>query len=189
MDRPPLPPPRTAAAERELARFRAAYERNLQRLQEIALSILVWGPAPESGTPVARKRREIRDTLICQGHNAMFSEELAGDGGRASMKSRELAQARAAHLVLILYGDSPGAIAETHDFCAHPEIAPKVLVIIPRKFKTGYAGRGALRDLELAHGGVFWYTDRDLDVCNVCTRAVVRAQALRNLRFHGGAAA
>jgi hypothetical protein len=188
MDLPPLPPARTPAAEQELARFTAAYERNLRRLDDIALSILVWGPAPDSDTPVGMKRREIRDALVRQGHNAMFSEDLPGMAGPASWKSRELAQARAAHLVVILYGDSPGSIAEAHDFCAHHEIAPKVMVIIPRKFRTGYAGRGAIRDLEQAHGGVFWYTERDLSVCNVCRRALVRAQALRSLRFHGGAA-
>ncbi|HEX2206840.1 MAG TPA: hypothetical protein VHG93_04105 [Longimicrobium sp.] len=188
MDRPPLPPPLTPAAERERARFTAAYERNLERLKDIALSILVWGPAPETDTPVARKRREIRDRLIGEGHYATFSEDVPGAVAGASWKTRELAQARAAHLVVILYGDSPGAIAETHDFCAHPDVSSKVLVIIPRKFRTGYAGRGAIRDLDDAHRAVFWYTDDDLSACRVCGCALRRAQGLRSLRFHGGAA-
>ena len=188
MDHPPLAPPRTPAAERELARFRASYDHHLRQLDRISLSILVWGPSPESDTPVARKRREIRDRLRRRGHNAMFSEELPGPVGRTSLKSLELAQARAVHLVVVLYGDSPGAVAETHDFCAHPDVAPKVLVIIPRELKDGYAGRGAIRDLQRAHGGVFWYTAQDLSECRVCRRALVRAQALRNLRFHAGVA-
>lgn len=188
MDRPPLPSALTPAAERERARFVAAYERNLHRLKEVSLSILVWGPSPEADTPVARKRREIRDRLVDEGHYATFSEDVPGPAGGMSWKTRELAQARAAHLVVILYGDSPGAIAEAHDFCTDPDIAPKVLVIIPREFRTGYAGRGAIRDLDDAYRGVFWYTDDDLSACRVCGRALRRAQGLRSLRFQRGAA-
>src|SRR5215213_449981 len=130
MDRPQLPPPLTPEAEKERARFKAASETYLRSVQRIALSILVWGPDPNRDSVVARKRREIRDTLLGLGHNAMFSEDISPKSKHLSLKSLEFAQAQAAHLIIILLEDSPGAVAEAHDFCNHPEIAPKVCVLI-----------------------------------------------------------
>jgi hypothetical protein len=176
----------TPAAEKERARFIAAFEANLRNVQSISLSILVWGADPTRDSIVARKRREIRDTLIGLGHNAMFSEDISQVQPHLSLKSLEFAQVQAAHLIVILVEDSPGAMAEAHDFCNHPDIAPKVCVLIPRKYKRGYSAQGAIKDLENAHGGVFWYSDQDLSVCRVCSKVVNRAQALRHLRFRGG---
>ena len=61
----------------------------------------------------------------------MFSEDLPIQTGNISEKSKEFAQARAAHLIIILVEDAPGALAEAHDFCNHPDIAPNVYVMIP----------------------------------------------------------
>jgi hypothetical protein len=118
----------------------------------------------------------------------MFSEEISPKLKSLSLKSIEFSQAQAAHLIIILVEDSPGAVAEAHDFCNHPELAPKICVLIPRKYKKGYSAQGAIRDLENAYGGVYWYSDRDLTVCKVCARVVNRAEALRFLRYRGGLA-
>ena len=181
-----LPNPLTPEAKREQERFLAAYNANLERAKCIALSILIWGPDPTHDSPVSRKRSEIRDRLIKWGHNAMFSEDIESNLIDLSEKSKEHAQALAAHLILILIEDSPGALAEAHDFCNDPEIAQKVFVLAPRRYKAGYSGKGALKDLNDAHGGVYWYTDNDLSVCQVCKAAVARAEALRQLRLRGG---
>src|SRR5579859_4075064 len=102
---PGIPVPRTRAAQSELDRFMHAYGIELSRGQEIPLSVLVWGPTPDTDTPVARKRAEIRNTLIEQGHNAMFSEDIPQPRGVPSTlteDSKELAQARCAHLIIAL---------------------------------------------------------------------------------------
>jgi hypothetical protein len=176
----------TPEAREEYARFLAAYEENQKRSDSIALSILIWGPDPARDTPVANKRREIRDQLREKGHNAMFSEDIPEGKSKLSEKSKEFAQALAAHLIIILVEDSQGALAEAHDFCNHPDIAPKVMALVPKRYKKGYSARGAMRDLEHSHGGVFWYADEDLTRCKVCSMAIRRAEALRQLRFRGG---
>lgn len=174
----------TPQAQAEWERFIAVYKGLMGK--SISLSILVWGPDPKRDTPVSRKRTEIRDALIQSGHNAMFSEHIPSDTRGVSEKTKEFAQALAAHLIVILIEDAPGALAEAHDFCNHPDIAPKVFVLVPRRYKKGYSARGALKDLDDAYGGVVWYADDDLSRCNVCSRVLRRAEALRQLHFRGG---
>lgn len=186
MRRPAIPVGLTPEAEKERARFMAAYHSNLRRIKQVALSILIWGPDPKRDSPVARKRKELKDLLLADGHNAMFSEELASENEQLSDKSLEFAQALAAHLIFVLVEDSPGAVAEAHDFCNHPEIASKICVLIPKRYKRGYSAKGAIKNLEDAHGGVFWYSDADLAQCHVCTRAIKRANGLRQLHWMHG---
>lgn len=179
-----LPSGLNEAAQRERERFEAAYKAFLKEVQEVSLSVLVWGPNPQSDSPIARKRNEIRAELESLGHNAMFSEDLPVQTGNVSEKSKEFAQARAAHLIIILVEDAPGALAEAHDFCNHPDIAPNVYVMIPQKYQKGYSARGAIKDLSEGHGGVHWYKDEDLQVCNVRKQAVKRVEARRRMRCY-----
>lgn len=176
----------TEAARRERQRFNVACEALLKEVRKLSLSILVWGPNPQSESVIARKRNAIRDELKALGHNAMFSEELTPQVQGLSEKSKEFAQATVAHLVIILVEGSPGALAETHDFCNHPDIAPKVYVMVPTQYREGYSAKGAIKDLEDAHGGVYWYREDDVRSCNLLTQAVKRAEARRNILYRAG---
>lgn len=180
-----LPRGLTAEAEEQRKRFEKQYREFLMRSREVSLSILVWGQSPASQSRVAKKRVEIRDELQRLGHHAVFSEDLPNIEG-FSEKSKEFAQAQAADLVMILLEDSPGALAETHDFCNHPEIAPKLTVMVPSKYRGGYSAKGAVMDFDAAFGGVFWYDDDDIDACHLCGRAVQRAEAVRNILYRHG---
>lgn len=186
----PVPPPkitaRTPAAQASLARFMARYEEQLARAKkEVALDILVWGPGPTSLSPVRKKRQEIHEKLIQDGHNAMMSEDLTSIGcSTVSEKSKEFSQALLAHLVVVLPEDSPGALAEVHDFANHPEIAAKMVVMFPRKYASGYSAIGAVADLENAFpGALVWYEDNDIAACKLLGSALKRAEALRQLHF------
>jgi hypothetical protein len=182
-----VPPGLTKEAQEERKRFEEIYRIYLEEAKKVALSVLVWGQNPVAKTRLANKRIQIRDELIELGHNAMFSEDIDLSVEGLSEKSKEFAQARAADLIVILLEDSPGALAETHDFCNHPEIGPKVYAMIPVKYETGYSGRGAIKDLDEAYGGVYWYEEGEIKSCNVRTRAIARAEALRHIVYrHGG---
>jgi hypothetical protein len=181
-----LPTCLTPAATKERERFLAARNALLAQAKATPLSILVWGPGPRTDSPVATKRQEIREELLRRGFNAMFSEEIPSDSRDISMKSKEFAEARTAHLVIILVEDSAGAIAEAHDFCEHPDIAPNLMVFIPLSYKQGYSAQGAMKDLADAYGGVFWYSEADLSGCEVCTLAIRRAEARRLIKVRGG---
>ena len=184
-----LPKGLTESAQRERERFEAATSALLEEVQNISLSVLVWGPSPQSDSPVARKRVEIRDMLISVGHNAMFSEDLSTQSSDYSEKTKEFAQARAAHLVIILVEGAPGALAEAHDFCSHHEIVNKVCVMIPKAYLEGYSAKGAIKLLNDGHGGVHWYEAEELEACDVRKHAMRFVAARRELEYlrRGGA--
>ncbi|MEK6258024.1 MAG: hypothetical protein AABP62_05330 [Planctomycetota bacterium] len=177
-----IPSGLTPEAMRAREQFCARYEAHLRQIAHIALNILVWGPNPKNQTQVSQKRNEIRLRLIEDGHNAMFSEDIVTPALGFSQKTVESVQAKLVDLVIILVEDSPGALAEAHDFCNHPDIAPRIMVMCPQKYRSGYSATGALHLLQQAHGGVYWYKDKELVSCNVMKRARMRAQALRELR-------
>jgi hypothetical protein len=58
--------------------------------------------------------------------------------------------------------------------------------MFPKKYKGGYAARGAIKDLSDGYGGVYWYDDKDLDICNVRTQAVKRVEARRWMLYQAG---
>ncbi len=167
----------------ELERFEARYQALRKEIQEVSLSILIWGPNLRSDSPVARVRNEIREELINLGHNAMFSEDLLLQASNLSEKTRELERAQAAHLIIILIEDAPGALAEAHDFGNHPAITPNLYVMIPSKYREQYSTFREIRDLSDGYGGVYWYEDEDLENGNLRKCAVQRAEARRRLYY------
>ena len=174
---------KTEAARQAQRDFEQRVEEQIDKEQEIAFSILVWGASPDRDIPIARKRIDIGNQLIQDGHNAMFSKDL-GNLGRdlgLSETSKEFAQANAADFIIVLIEDSPGALAEVCDLCVHPDIAPKVYVMVPDSYKTGYAGQGALRELDEGYGSVHWYRQEDVESCDVLTKACARVRARRSV--------
>ena len=174
----------TKQAEAERRRFERAYKANLKAASKVPLSILVWGQNPKAKTAVAQKRKDIRRQLLRLGHNAMFSEDISANAGAGlSEKSKEFAQAQAVDLIIILVEDAPGASAEAHDFANHPDLASKVYVMIPERYRSGYSAQGAIKDLDDGYGGVYWYADGEIESCKVLGQAVKRAEARRQIRF------
>ena len=175
--------PKTDAARQAKREFERRVEEQIQKEQEIAFNILVWGASPDRDIPIAKKREGIGNQLIQDGHNAMFSEDLTNlvQGTGLSEASKEFAQANAADFIIALIEDSPGALAEVCDLCAHPDIAPKVYVMAPDSYRTGYVGQGALRELDEGYGSVHWYRQEDVESCDVLTRACARVRARRSV--------
>lgn len=182
-NRPTLSEPKTKAAREARRNFDRRVEEQLKKEEQIAFNILVWGMSPDQNTPIARKREDIGHQLIEDGHNAMFSEDLA-DFDREPSRSetgKEFAQAKSADFIIVFIEGSPGALAEVCDFCVRPDVASKVYVMAPESYRGGYAGQGALRELDEGYGSVHWYQEGDIVDCNVLTRACQRVQARRSM--------
>ena len=182
---PILSEQKTEAARRARIDFERRVEEQLKQEKNVAFNILVWGMSPAKDKPIAKKRNDIRDQLIEDGHHAMFSEELThlGDDPGHSEKSKEFAQAIKADLIIILIEDSPGALAEACDFCNHPDLASKIYIMAPASYKAGYAGQGALKELDDGYGGVYWYRPRDVEVCHLLKQACKRVRARRSMIY------
>ena len=180
-----LSEPKTEAARQARRSFERRVEEQLKQEKRIAFSILVWGMSPERDAPIAKKRTDIGNQLLEDGHNAMFSEDLAHLGSNLDLSetSKEFAQANAADLIIVLVEGAPGALAEVCDFCVRPDIAPKVYIMAPESYRSGYAGQGALRELDEGYGGVHWYEPQEVVVCNLLTQARKRVQARRSIAY------
>ncbi len=180
-----IPDGLTPEARSSRERFLALVRANLEATRKVPLNVLVWGPSTARVSEIVHKRLEIRESLIAEGFNAMFSEDIRADlvsKSGLSEKSVEFEEARAADLIIILVEDAPGALAEAHDFCNHPDIAPNIYVMFPKKYKEGYSAKGAIHDLASGYGGVYWYKDTEVGSCNVLKQALKRAEARRQIR-------
>jgi len=104
-----IPEGRTEAAKQTKVRFLENYAALSERFKTIALSVLVWGPNPKSVSAVGKKRREIKEELLINGHVAMFSEDQAKEDPYMSQKTHELIQGQASDVIIVLLEDSPGA--------------------------------------------------------------------------------
>jgi hypothetical protein len=175
--------------QREKERFLRAMQEDLSELANQPLSILVWGPGTSQTSPAARKRVQIRDELLKLDHNAMFSEELEQFGQGKVLKLQELAQARNAHQVIILWEDAPGAMGEAHDFANLPNIAWKFYILIPKRYEKGYSSQGALLFLKHLWNSVYWYEEGELESCSVLGKVLERTDVLRQFFACSGAAA
>ena len=185
INEPILPEPKTEVARQARKRFERQVEEQQNKEQQIAFNILVWGMSPNRDVPMAQKRKDIGSQLIEDGHNAMFSEDLSSlsQDPDLSETSREFAQANAADLIIVLIEDSPDALAEVCDFCARPDLAPKVYIMVPDSYKTGYAGQGALKELDEGYGSVHWYRQEDVDACRILTQTCKRVKARRSMAY------
>lgn len=195
---PPVPPGLSREAQQERLRFDRRRKAVLRKIKSVSLSILVWGPGVAQPSKrksakkrvrlsardkrkqlVEKKRRDIRQALIELGHNAMFSEEFTDIDQALSESSKELAQALAVHLIIILLEEAPSATGELHEFFRHLDLSPKLYVMLPQRLSRTYTAQGPLRLIEELHNGVCWYKDNEIPNCNVLTKAVRRAEALR----------
>lgn len=174
--------PKSGAAKQARRDFDRRVEEQIQKEREIAFNILVWGASPRKDNPIARKRIDIGNQLIEDGHNAMFSEDLTDfrSGQELSETSKEFAQANVADFIIVLVENAPGALAEVCDLCVHPDIASKVYVMAPNSYKCGFAGQGALRELDEGYGSVHWYQQEDVESCDVLTKACARVRLRRS---------
>jgi hypothetical protein len=183
-NRPRIPEGLTEAAKEAGALFIETRDAFLKRAREsVALRVLVWGKNPKSKSPVAKKRTEIRQELRTLGHYAVFSEEVAVEVPYVSLKMDELAQGHSVDAIISLIEDSEGALGEVHDFGVYPEVARKLLVLVPISYrKPSYNIGGILQELAVL-GTLHWYKPSDLESCNVLHTAVQHVETLRFIKF------
>jgi hypothetical protein len=116
----------------------------LARIDKIPVAALIWGPSPNSGTTIAAVRLRLRDELNNQGHHAIFSEDLVDPASHRSIFAQQISQAEAFDIVFSI-PDSPGSIAEIHDFARIPELSHKVVAFLNQDWDNGYANQSLLQ--------------------------------------------
>ena len=118
----------------------------LENISNVPVSTLIWGPNPTSLTVTANIRKSLKEELSNKGHYAKYSEELFDPLSHHSNFAQQVAQAEAFDIIFSI-PDSPGSIAEIHDFARIPYISNKIITFIDRQWNDGYSNQ-ALISLE-----------------------------------------
>jgi hypothetical protein len=165
--------------------FLPRYKEYIERVNRTSLMVLLWGPG-ESGGDLYDKRQQIRRKLLQENVAAVFSEQIDLDVPLPdwSTKARELLQALAADLIVILQA-SPGSIAEAHDFAEFIEdIGRKMLIFIDKNAEHGYACLGALAELREYYSNVHTFDyPKDIQECNLLTAVLKRIRVMRYVKW------
>ena len=184
-----LPDGLTPRARKQRQSYQQKYDQRLEKMViAVSLDILVWGPAVDSDTPLAMKRKAIYNELKRIGHNAMFSEEIKSTKKTLPMPEenyplslRELAQAIDAHYIVILLDRTTQGATSELDICTRRDIAAKVFVMVHKECEGGYTRHAAIKLIEGGNGAICPYTDKELEECNVLTNAIQRVEQRRAL--------
>ena len=137
-----------------------------------SLKVLLWGPT-DPANDVAKKRLELCEKLNRMGHQADLSEKtLSPSVLRASGLNLTVAELLEAQRYdyIVVFMDSPGSLAEVHDFAKEPGLARKMLICVDGAHRNGYSAHGALRIFEGNNGRLHWFDrPRDLTECHLST--------------------
>jgi hypothetical protein len=165
---------RSPEASRELERFKQAYKEHARIFDQVALSILIWGPPQDSNSSSAKVLLDIRQSLLDKGYVAFLSDDLAT--GANAFK-----QAQAADMVIVVLPDEPYFTIEQLDVAMNPAIASKLFVLAPQRYKDSYGGQALLRLIDEGFGGVYWYTEDELRDGRVRSTVLRRTTARREM--------
>lgn len=129
--------PLSPQAKNLFDRIRPKIVDELKIVQEIPVSVLIWGPTPSAKNDVGKLRNNLRNELREKGHLAMFSEEII-EPDSGSTRIQQLIHAQEFDLIVSL-PFTPGSIGELHDFAGDRRVNSKLLVCLNNEFKSGYS--------------------------------------------------
>jgi len=142
------------------------------------------GPSPTTNTPVAQTRNQLKNVLNTNGHLARFSEELIDSTSQHSLLAQQVAQAEAYDVVFSI-PDSPGSIAEIHDFARITWLSNKIITFLNRDWNNGYANRTLIELQSTITCQVQLYDSDELpDI--VIRRALDLVRRLQELQYIAG---
>lgn len=137
-----------------------------QKLIDIAktpISILIWGPSPNSISKTAEIRKLLRTKLRQMGNLAMFSEELCDENCGFSTRIQQMIQAEEFDLIISI-PDAAGSIAEIHDFVIDNRINNKIIIFVNDKFADGYSTNSLLSMSFVFSAEIVSYSDESTDI-------------------------
>lgn len=150
--------------------FAEAVERQRQeallRIGAVPVSVLIWGPNPAAKSDVGETRKELRRALESDGHLVRYSEELYNPSSPFSLLAQQVADVEA-HDITFALPDSPGSIAEAHDFARIPSVSHRIVTFVDGALNDGYANKTLLELQSTATCRVQVYTAGELPGCVV----------------------
>ena len=147
------------------------------------LRVLVWGPSTKNPSDdqvkFAEKRKQIKEALVAEGHEAYFSEDLVPKESSIPVNLHEAIQARESDAVVIV-ASSHGAIGEVHEI--GPLLGQKLLLWLPKAARKGFTDEGIRRYIDAAGGRSVFFGSEDLSACSLALASVDFANDKRYLQ-------
>lgn len=125
-------------AKQLLAQMLPKYNQKLEEIKHLPVSVLIWGPSPNSTSVIGQIRKQLRSTLRQEGNLAMFSEELCDQNCELSTRIQQLIQAEQYDLIISI-PETAGSIGEIHDFASDIRVNRKILIFVNEKYSDGYS--------------------------------------------------
>lgn len=168
------------------------FEEHIERLRikahdsiaRVPIAVLIWGPAPSSGAMLSRVRVILRDKLNNLGHHARFSEELIDPLSPYSIITQQMTHVEAFDLVLSI-PDSPGSIAEIHDFARIPHLAYKIVAFLDQDWNNGYSNQSLLQLESTVTCQIQLYDNAELPDC-ICDKTLEIIRRLQEYHYLNG---
>jgi hypothetical protein len=156
------------------AEFTAWHERLapvFQRLREVPVLILSWGPGPHMTEHA--KRKQLNDDLNAHNANnhALTSEELFdrepdfrlfGD----TLDAEQIQAANADVIIVLVLKDGPGVRAELLDIRRHPQIVANVRLLLPKGASVPGRGIADIGIRSVPPSQTYQYTPKQFTDCH-----------------------
>lgn len=159
-------------------------EKTLKEIEQLPLSIVIWGPDSSGESILYEKRVQILNELRKKGFDAFFSEEVkVEEFDHLPQKTQEFVQAMAADLIIILRC-SYGSVAEFHDFSDYRKIAGKMYVFVDEQTKDSYSSQGAVEELNELYRKVESYKyPEDLKTCSLLAKILSLTRKIQHTKY------
>lgn len=133
----------------------------LKRIAATPISALVWGPDPNGASVTAQCRKTLKEELSKHEVYACFSEDLFDPHAQLSNRAQQFAQVEAFDIVFSI-PDSPGSIAEIHDFSLVPSLSPKIVTFLDYNWNGGYANQSLMQLNPMNSPQIKFYNNTEL---------------------------
>ena len=153
----------------------------LLEVNQVPVSVLIWGPGENSENPLRSVREDLRSQLRQNGHAAVFSEELSDLSLPFSIRMQQLAQAQEFDLIVSI-PCTPGSIGEIHDFASDRRVSGKVLVFLNSDFLVGYSA-SSLKSINSFVSCQIEYYPNETDTEIIFSTTLSEVQKIREIKY------
>jgi hypothetical protein len=163
----------TSQTDRSAVDFARSLEvKALSEAARFNLRVLIWGPTPNASgdqAEYATKRRQIKEALKAEGHEAYFSEDLVRPGTSIPTNLLELLRTEEMHAVIDLATDF-GPSGEAHEF--GDILREKLLLWLPFAARKKFIDQGMRRYVDAAGGRSVFFKDDHMKTCCIALASV-----------------
>ena len=163
----------SSQADRSAVDFARSLEvKALSEAARCKLRVLIWGPTPNASgdqAEYATKRRQIKEALEAEGHEAYFSEDLVPPGTSIPTNLLELLHTEEMDAVTDLATDF-GSTGEAHEM--GDIIREKLLLWLPFAARKKSIDEGMRRYVDAAGGRSVFFKDDHMKTCCVTLASV-----------------